>query len=255
MLHFWATEVQSTLLQGHSQADPKGDLQRAYNHTTQATAPPNEWFGTTTTSGALLSSTPAAESNDSLPILRVTQLGDSKILVIRPRTGHVIYRTQEQWHWFDCPRQLGTNSPDTPTANAVVDEVQIEALDIVLAMSDGVIDNLWEHEVVASVLDSLENVESSEEPASQERVPVMQFVASELVKAARKIAEDPYAECPYMERAVEEGLPIEGGMSLAHYNAYEDDVHIPGRSQSLTLRSGKLDDISVIAAQCRKRAE
>jgi len=39
----------------------------------------------------------------------------------------------------------------------------------------------------------------------------MRFVAMELVKAARVIAEDPFAESPFMERAVEEGLMIEGG--------------------------------------------
>ena len=54
----------------------------------------------------------------------------------------------------------------------------------------------------------------------------MRFVAQELVLAARKIAEDPFAGSPFMERAVEEGLAIEGG---------------------------KIDDISVVAAICKKR--
>ena len=40
----------------------------------------------------------------------------------------------------------------------------------------------------------------------------MRFVAQELVNAARVVAEDPFAESPYMEKAVDEGLSIEGGL-------------------------------------------
>ena len=142
-------------------------------------------------------------------MLYVTQLGDSQILVIRPRKAEVLFKTKEQWHWFDCPRQLGTNSPDTPNNNAVMDKVEIEENDVVLAMSDGVIDNLWEHEVVTNVVESIKKAE--DQFNSHEYDQGMRFVATELVKAARKIAEDPFAESPFMERAIEEGLAMEGG--------------------------------------------
>jgi hypothetical protein len=39
----------------------------------------------------------------------------------------------------------------------------------------------------------------------------MEFVAQELVERAKKIALDPFAESPFMEHAIEEGLPSEGG--------------------------------------------
>lgn len=128
----------------------------------------------------------------------------------------MVYKTTEQWHWFDCPRQLGTNSPDTPKANAVMDKIDIEENDVVLAMSDGVADNLWENEVVQNVVDSIRRWESGEggEAAGDRAGGAgggMLYVAKELVKAARTIAEDPYAESPFMERAVEEGLAMEGG--------------------------------------------
>ncbi len=153
------------------------------------------------------------------PALYVTNLGDSQVLVIRPRGQEVVFKTKEQWHWFDCPRQLGTNSPDTPRENAVLDRVLVEENDVVLAMSDGVIDNLWEHEVVQNVMDSIQKWEAGEggeaEPGSEGRTGGsgggMDYVAKELVKAARVIAEDPFAESPFMERAVEEGLAMEGG--------------------------------------------
>ena len=80
---------------------------------------------------------------------------------------------------------------------------------MVVAMSDGVVDNLWEHEVVANVLGSLRTWEGK--AGEEEEGGGMVFVAEELVKAARVIAEDPFAESPFMERAVEEGLAMEGG--------------------------------------------
>ena len=137
----------------------------------------------------------------------MTQLGDSAVLVIRPQgdEGEVIYRTKEQWHWFDCPRQLGTNSPDTPNENAVTEAVDVKENDIVLAISDGVSDNLWEHQVVNNIVESVKKMGDKHDAKG------MQNMAAELVKAARAVAQDPFAECPFMERAIEEGLPTEGG--------------------------------------------
>jgi len=114
-----------------------------------------------------------------------------------------------------------------------MDRVEIEENDVVLAMSDGVIDNLWDHEVMQSVVDSMHKwdngeaaVQQGKEPAETSYSDEMMFVAEEIVKAAKNIATDPFAESPYMEKAVEEGLSIEGG---------------------------KMDDISVVAAQCRRK--
>jgi serine/threonine protein phosphatase PrpC len=189
-------------------------LQKAYEQTVSATASPNEWHGTTTACAALLHHQP--ENHLAKPQLYVTNLGDSQILVFRPKDQKVIYKTTEQWHWFDCPRQLGTNSPDTPKADAVMDKVDIQVNDVVLAMSDGVVDNLWEHEIIQTIIDSMRKWDSGEGiEGSEDRVGGagggMVFLAKELVEAARKIAEDPFAESPFMERAVEEGLAMEGG--------------------------------------------
>ncbi|KAL2172427.1 hypothetical protein VTG60DRAFT_5702 [Thermothelomyces hinnuleus] len=260
MLHFWATTIfQDAADQGDSyRPDPVAYLQRAYEQTIEATSPPNDWQGTTTTAGAQLHyrrvTTPSTNndsthgpgpdgegSEDFEPLLYVTNLGDSQIMVIRPTTRELIYKSAEQWHWFDCPRQLGTNSPDTPRECAVVDEVPLREGDVVLAMSDGVIDNLWAHEIVEKVSSSLEKWRAGDCPhALSSRVKFnlgeeeeedakddsgMGFVAEELMEAARTIAVDPFAESPFMEHAIEEGLASAGG---------------------------KLDDISVVAAICKR---
>ncbi|KAK4226906.1 protein phosphatase PTC7 [Podospora fimiseda] len=248
ILHFWATAIFQDAAAATQQGDPYKPnpiacLQRAYEQTIEATSEPNDWQGTTTAAGAQLfyrqkKNGESEGGGDAVePLLYVTNLGDGQVLVVRPSTREMVYKSTEQWHWFDCPRQLGTNSPDTPTNCAVVDEVPIKEGDVVLAMSDGVIDNLWTHEIVEQVS---ENVEKWQKREVKPREPVvgfegeevveyddcgMGYVAEELMDAAKAIALDPFAESPFMERAIEEGLAMGGG---------------------------KLDDISVVAAICRK---
>lgn len=223
ILHFWALEIerdanQLRTLGQISEPKPVEYLQRAFEQTLTATSKPNQWQGTTTVAGAQLHfHRIEGDSNASpTPLLYVTNLGDSQILVLRPRDSELVFKTTEQWHWFDCPRQLGTNSPDTPLENAVMDKVEIQENDVVLAMSDGVIDNLWEHEIIDNVVSSIRKWEEGQGgEASGNRSGGagggMQFVAQELMNAAKVIATDPFAESPFMEHAVEEGLAMEGG--------------------------------------------
>lgn len=233
VLHYWAVAAENDRFGGDDGTpDPVRYLSEAYEQTKEALSPPTEWFGTTTASSALLHY--VKDDSRQKPVVYVTQLGDSKVMIVRPRDKSILFETEEQWHYFDCPRQLGTNSPDTPADNAVMSKVEVEEDDIVLALSDGVTDNLWEQEISETVVTSLndwrERVESGkigqDVNDGGSLAEGMRFVAQELVLAARKVAEDPFAGSPFMERAVEEGLAIEGG---------------------------KLDDISVVAALCKKR--
>ncbi|EPS29642.1 hypothetical protein PDE_04592 [Penicillium oxalicum 114-2] len=231
LLHFWSLEVERMMSMNPTRPDPIGYLQTAYEETIRATATPTKWLGTTTSATALLHWT-QDDAGTLTPLLYVTNLGDCKVLVIRPSEDKVIFRTAEQWHWFDCPMQLGTNSVDTPRKDAVLSEVTLQENDIVLVVSDGVMDNLWEHEVQKIVLDSIkkwdkghtqnQRVSRSSELADARMV----YTARELLNAALNVARDPFAESPFMEKAVDEGLAIEGG---------------------------KMDDISVVIASCHKR--
>ena len=223
ILHYWATALYADAVQAGEAYTPKPVeyLERAYEQTREATsAAGNDWQGTTTAAGAQLHyrRRRRAEGEGVEPLLYVTNVGDSQVMVVRPGTGEMVYKSTEQWHWFDCPRQLGTNSPDTPAGCAVVDEVVVKEGDVVLAMSDGVIDNLWTHEIVECVCGSVERWKGGEDvkvrPGEGRDDAGMRFVAEELKEAARKIAVDPFAESPFMERAIEEGLPSEGGECL-----------------------------------------
>ncbi|KAL4884371.1 hypothetical protein BJY04DRAFT_205864 [Aspergillus karnatakaensis] len=227
ILHFWCLEVER-LSNPDSTVDPVEYLQRAYEQTTQATTAPSEWFGTTTSVTALLHKTVDGNGAEK-PLLYVTNIGDCKVLVIRPSEDKVLFRTVEQWHWFDCPMQLGTNSVDTPRNNAVLSLVNLEEGDIVLALSDGVLDNLWEHEVLSITMEGLkkwdhgrwDDKELEWAPPAVLAEEKMVYLAREILKAALAVAQDPFAESPYMEKAVEEGLAIQGGKQSQENGRYQ----------------------------------
>ncbi|KAJ6166552.1 hypothetical protein N7470_001999 [Penicillium chermesinum] len=251
LLHFWALEIERRICTDTTTLEPIEYLQSAYEATIQATSGPTEWYGTTTSATAILHWR-CGQDGAKKPLLYVTNLGDCKVLVIRPSEEKILFRTKEQWHWFDCPMQLGTNSVDTPRNDAVMNEVDIQEEDIVLALSDGVMDNLWEHEVLKIIMDSLEkydagkaNWKSSETPPdlSNDR---MVYAAKELLNAALTIAQDPFAESPFMEKGMEEGLPIEGGKLISCQSVFS------GRETDC-IGTGKMDDISVIVGACKRR--
>lgn len=129
-------------------------------------------------------------------------------------------------------------------------KVAIQEGDIVLAVSDGVMDNLWEHEVMTIILDSLKkwdqgNPDTAELASSDLSNDRLVYVAREVMNAALSVAHDPYAESPYMEKAIDEGLAIEGGTF---------DCCPLFQIKKTNFLLGKLDDISVVVASCHKRA-
>lgn len=271
LLHFWAISVENQW--ARRLRSPKPDsgkphnivssLQEAYETVKELTPP---WQGTTTACLALMT---------SQSTLAVLNLGDSQCFILRPREERFILKTAEQWHWFDCPRQLGTNSQDTPKEHAVVSEIEVEDGDIVIMTTDGLPDNLWEHEILSTSLQLLNGpgsgnkaqqkekdleddsndgnddevqlqqqhkpeshvhasgdnnatatADKSSAPLPQRNSGTMQLLADGLVSAAKAIATDPYAESPYMERGIDQGLAIAGG---------------------------KLDDISIVVGRCLRR--
>ncbi|KAJ9654558.1 hypothetical protein H2198_006434 [Neophaeococcomyces mojaviensis] len=226
--HYWAAEAEKAFKAADSSRslklediDPVQYLDNAFKRTKDATnaGKENQIEGTTTVSAAILH-----HRSDNEPVLLATSLGDCAIMAVRPKTGDMLYKSKEDWHWFDCPRQLGTNSPDTPKENSFCDIVDLQEGDVVLCLSDGVTDNLWEEEITEWAVHAVKKWIAKEKEAEDGIV----YVARTLMDAAKDIAFDPNAGSPYMSRAVDEGLAAEGG---------------------------KLDDISVVVGVVRRHED
>lgn len=85
-------------------------------------------------------------------ILKTLNLGDSGFLIIRPKDNsdfELIFRSKEQQHRFNCPYQCGTNYG--PPTNADVHAHMVKDKDIVILATDGVLDNLFDQDILTCV--------------------------------------------------------------------------------------------------------
>ena len=156
-------------------------------------------------------STAVVASIGSDNILRALNLGDSVCLVLRD--GAVAARTREIIHYFDCPYQLGDDSPDRPRDGTTL-QAEIFKGDIIVAGSDGVFDNLSDADVC--------DIVSSLGPRSKSSV-----IAKTIVDKSRTVSLDPMSVTPYSTVA----------RGKSGYSAYKNG------------RGGKIDDISCIVVK------
>ena len=82
-------------------------------------------------------------------ILCVLNLGDSACIVVRD--GKQVAKSREISHYFDCPYQLSTDSPDIPRDGTKLN-YHLQRGDIVIMGSDGVFDNLFDSDIVDCTL-------------------------------------------------------------------------------------------------------
>ncbi|KAL7431852.1 hypothetical protein ACHAXH_006660 [Discostella pseudostelligera] len=156
-------------------------------------------------------STAVVASIGSDNILRALNLGDSVCLVLRD--GAVAARTREIIHYFDCPYQLGDDSPDRPRDGTTL-QAEIFKGDIIVAGSDGVFDNLSDADVC--------DIVSGLGPKSKSVV-----IAKTIVDKSRTVSLDPMSVTPYSTVA----------RGKSGYSAYKNG------------RGGKIDDISCIVVK------
>ena len=153
-------------------------------------------------------------------VLRVVNLGDSGAAIVR--RGTVVFRTDEQQHEFNCPLQLGPESPDTPSDADVYDLPQVAAGDVLVLGTDGLWDNCYDDEVGAVVL----------EHATPGKPP--SHVAHELANLAAQHSMDQEFQSPFAVAAVKAGM---GPNKLMRAFGAKGGI-----------QGGKLDDISVLVA-------
>jgi len=145
----------------------------------------------------------------------VANLGDSGFLLLRRKpTGMVIIeRSQGKQHSWNKPYQfarlpasLAARVPKSFKLDSTEDcerlEVQVDAGDLLLLFTDGLSDNLHDHEL-------LEVVNRLGGTTAQIGCP--QILARELVLAAYERSQDPHAQVPFTISARKEGREMPGG--------------------------------------------
>lgn len=132
--------------------------------------------------------------------LRLANLGDCCCSIIRG--DDYIFRSQEQQHSFNYPYAAGTSSRDTPRKDGQRYNIKVQEGDVVILSSDGLVDNLFDEDI-------LEEVERSS-VASGSAPP--QVLSEALCRRAKAVSEDQRAvTSPFQQRANEEGIHFVGG--------------------------------------------
>ncbi|KAM5583088.1 putative protein phosphatase 2C 26 [Rosa sericea] len=82
-------------------------------------------------------------------ILKIANVGDCGLRVIRE--GKVYFSTSPQEHYFDCPFQLSSQAFGQTYRDAVVSSVELIEGDTIVMGSDGLFDNVFDHEIVSTL--------------------------------------------------------------------------------------------------------
>jgi len=158
----------------------------------------------------------------------ILNLGDSGVMLLRPalRTPpssdqpllfpRVIFRSSDQTHYFNCPYQLGSGSALVEAPDYI--RIRVRAGDIVVAATDGVFDNLFDHQVQSIVARHL----SSAWRSNQGAVDNLPDLARSIVEQAHRVGQH------------EDRKDIITPFALSAH------------SEGLTFRGGKLDDTTVV---------
>ncbi|TYJ97271.1 putative protein phosphatase 2C 26 isoform X2 [Cucumis melo var. makuwa] len=81
-------------------------------------------------------------------MLKIANVGDCGLKVIRK--GQIIFSTSPQEHFFDCPYQLSSERVGQTFLDATVSNVELIEGDILVMGSDGLFDNVFDYEIVAT---------------------------------------------------------------------------------------------------------
>ena len=170
-----------------------------------------------------------ARLNNTARLLRVVNLGDSGLLLIRG--GELVAATTPQQHYFDCPFQLADKAlipvTDTPDAATTLD-VPVEAGDLIMLASDGVFDNCDMGELTAALVAAAKG--------SRADNAHLKKYAREAALAIANVAErhslDTEFLSPYMKEAIAQGVELSWREKLM------------GRQ----MLGGKPDDITCVVA-------
>eukprot|EP00435_Cladocopium_sp_Y103_P013576 s1320_g3.t1 len=154
--------------------------------------------------------------------LGVANLGDSGFMVLRkgPHGMFIVIKSEEQQHHWNCPYQL-TRLPQTlwrlfrdvnldTASDCQGYNVTICEGDLVIMFSDGLRDNLHDHEVVSLVNRTLPPM-CADLVGLLDRCTPPETIAKRLAEAAHERSMDELAKVPFVEYSKRHGFSHDGG--------------------------------------------
>lgn len=149
--------------------------------------------------------------------LKIANVGDCGLRILRE--GRIIFSTSPQEHYFDCPFQLSSEIAGQTYKDAMVYSTEVKEGDIIVMGSDGLFDNVFDHEI--------ESVVSRFGRSDPE---VAHKTVEALANLASVHARDPAFDSPYCLEARIQGFDGPAWKKLL----------------GIKFTGGKLDDITVI---------
>jgi len=145
-------------------------------------------------------------------MLYPSSLGDSGFMIIR--SSSVFHRQRAQTHFFNCPIQLAkipsvlerssgavTDSPE----DADIYETKLRDGDLVIAYTDGLSDNVFNHEIT-SICSLVSRSGGSEEAQ-------VKLISDRIIEYARACMFNERRPSPFQKAAAMNGIVFTGGVS------------------------------------------
>jgi len=147
--------------------------------------------------------------NASSGLLRAANLGDSGFMVIR--SSAVFHRQRAQTHFFNCPKQLAKIPPIGKASDEITDspedadtyETKLRDGDVIIAYTDGLSDNLFNHEIT-SICSLVFRSGGSEDTQ-------VQLISNRLIEYARACMYNANRVSPFEKAATLNGNIFNGG--------------------------------------------
>lgn len=140
--------------------------------------------------------------------LKYASLGDSGFLILSPNDSgnyKIRFRSEYQLYEFNFPKQLAAYSDQTGDFDILkcigknTQKLQLKESEVVLLMTDGVFDNIFDHELE----NATDKIMKSSKSAQQ--------LAENICRMARSRSYEEYAECPFTVEGRKHGQYFHGG--------------------------------------------
>jgi len=141
-------------------------------------------------------------------VILSANLGDSGYVLVRD--GDVIYHSPQQEHFFGCPFQLQVGGKDKVT-DAQLFSHAVELGDVIILGSDGLFDNLHDHEIADVVRFSTKRRKKDKH--------ALKDVANELMDLAFEASSTRGRKTPYARAASEE-------FDMVYTGGKKDDITV-----------------------------